>query len=307
MNGVSEVKIGSHLKNKMTSIVYEVIDVVGHSDNCVRYTLQSISDGDHNDCVYITNRSLGDFMLVFNYDPEDSALPFEDEQDGETEAKKNIVYLCDRKQCKNCSDTCKHTSDINHAVNFEHLIYDGEHWEKEIPERIETEDCGMILKPLFRLGDYVKCKYNEPWVYIVEEIIYDSDGFSYGISEDQWYGMQMVRECDLTLHLRPEFPYDRSSTPDPKFMIGDKVILDNFVHIGYIKGINVQAKNGKITYSYDIRDVDGDDDFDLPFPYNEEDLIIYSEDNVRRLYTERIEKYNEKQLAEMNRLLEENK
>lgn len=29
-----------------------------------------------------------------------------------------VFYLCDRKACSNCSDTCGYTSDINHAVNF---------------------------------------------------------------------------------------------------------------------------------------------------------------------------------------------
>lgn len=304
MNGVSEVKVGSHLRNKMTGVIYEVINIVGHLDNCVRYTLQSISDSNHNDCVYITNRSLDDFIMVFKYDPEDSALPFEDEKDGETEAKPEIVYLCDRKQCKNCSDSCRYTSDINHAVNFEHLTYDGQHWEKDIPERIEAEDCGMILKPLFRLGDYVKCKYDENAIYIIEEIIYDADGFSYGLSEDQYGGMEMIRECDLELQLRPEWPMPKEH-PNPKFKIGDKVILDHAPNIGVVNGLDIECENGNIRYTYYV--VDQSDGFELPFPYNEEDLILYSEDNIRRIYTERIEKYNEEQLAYMNKLLEENK
>lgn len=33
-----------------------------------------------------------------------------------------VLYLCDRRQCANCSwPTCKHTADITHAVNFELL------------------------------------------------------------------------------------------------------------------------------------------------------------------------------------------
>lgn len=31
---------------------------------------------------------------------------------------KKILYLCDSGQCKNCSNECKHTTDINHAKNF---------------------------------------------------------------------------------------------------------------------------------------------------------------------------------------------
>lgn len=30
-----------------------------------------------------------------------------------------VYYLCDRKACDRCSNYCKHTSDITHAVNFE--------------------------------------------------------------------------------------------------------------------------------------------------------------------------------------------
>lgn len=29
------------------------------------------------------------------------------------------VYVCDRKRCEDCNPLCKHTSDIQHAVNFD--------------------------------------------------------------------------------------------------------------------------------------------------------------------------------------------
>ena len=29
-----------------------------------------------------------------------------------------VFYLCDRKACRECSETCRYTSDIRHAVNF---------------------------------------------------------------------------------------------------------------------------------------------------------------------------------------------
>ena len=29
----------------------------------------------------------------------------------------NILYICDRKACKNCHEECKHTINIEHAVN----------------------------------------------------------------------------------------------------------------------------------------------------------------------------------------------
>lgn len=28
-----------------------------------------------------------------------------------------IFYICDRKACRNCSERCKYTADITHAVN----------------------------------------------------------------------------------------------------------------------------------------------------------------------------------------------
>lgn len=32
--------------------------------------------------------------------------------------KPMILYVCDRKACKDCSPDCNHTSNINHAANF---------------------------------------------------------------------------------------------------------------------------------------------------------------------------------------------
>ena len=45
-----------------------------------------------------------------------------------------LLYLCDRKACSNCSNECKHTSNIEHAINrsdldgnfFEFIEGDGE-------------------------------------------------------------------------------------------------------------------------------------------------------------------------------------
>ena len=35
-----------------------------------------------------------------------------------------IFYICDRKKCKKCSyPVCKHTDDIEHAVNFEKSVW----------------------------------------------------------------------------------------------------------------------------------------------------------------------------------------
>ncbi len=33
-----------------------------------------------------------------------------------------IAFICDRKKCKNCNPDCLHTTDINHAANFERTL-----------------------------------------------------------------------------------------------------------------------------------------------------------------------------------------
>ena len=31
----------------------------------------------------------------------------------------NVLYVCDRRACDQCSHECNHTTDISHAKNFE--------------------------------------------------------------------------------------------------------------------------------------------------------------------------------------------
>lgn len=50
---------------------------------------------------------------------------------------KKIAYICDRKKCENCNDYCHHTTDIEHAVNFQNLSDDV--W-------IEKEEGGSFMK-----------------------------------------------------------------------------------------------------------------------------------------------------------------
>jgi len=35
--------------------------------------------------------------------------------------KQKVLYLCDRKKCKNCNADCSHTEDIKHAITFERI------------------------------------------------------------------------------------------------------------------------------------------------------------------------------------------
>lgn len=49
-----------------------------------------------------------------------------------------VAYLCDRHACSECSyPTCMHTTDIDHAVNFQHVS--GSRW-REVP-KVESEEA----------------------------------------------------------------------------------------------------------------------------------------------------------------------
>ena len=57
-----------------------------------------------------------------------------------------ILYLCDTKDCcTSCNHTeCKHTSNIEHATNFERKI-DGSYWEKEQSKFEESRKTKIII------------------------------------------------------------------------------------------------------------------------------------------------------------------
>lgn len=66
----------------------------------------------------------------------------------DTPAKPRVAYLCDRRQCPNCSyPECKHTTDISHAVNFTVMRSDGEHFDKYLEmERDLPEPKNIVQK-----------------------------------------------------------------------------------------------------------------------------------------------------------------
>ncbi len=49
------------------------------------------------------------------------------------QTEKEILYICDRTLCENCHEECRHTTRIDHAVNFEKI--EGYIWEKENHDR----------------------------------------------------------------------------------------------------------------------------------------------------------------------------
>lgn len=60
-----------------------------------------------------------------------------------------ILYLCNRKKCENCSyPTCKHTTDIDYAVNFEKNeadCYEEKHEQKRIVVPFNIGDTLYVI------------------------------------------------------------------------------------------------------------------------------------------------------------------
>lgn len=63
-------------------------------------------------------------------------------EDENTMSDTKIVYLCDGSRCSVCNmDMCMHTTDIEHAKNFQKLEDTGVWMEKEEKEVIRCKDC----------------------------------------------------------------------------------------------------------------------------------------------------------------------
>ena len=52
-----------------------------------------------------------------------------------------VIYLCDRKRCPECSPLCKHTCDVTHAVNF----------KKDGDDYIENSSTEVLLEEIAAL------------------------------------------------------------------------------------------------------------------------------------------------------------
>ena len=62
-------------------------------------------------------------METFNWTPNRQSMTF---------------YVCDRKKCPNCSEECKHTSDITHALYDKHKYFYHD-WKHDLWEVIQEE------------------------------------------------------------------------------------------------------------------------------------------------------------------------
>lgn len=58
--------------------------------------------------------------------------------ENEKAKSKKILYLCDRRACDKCNSACEHTSDIEHAVNFQILQDSNETVFVEVPNAEEN-------------------------------------------------------------------------------------------------------------------------------------------------------------------------
>lgn len=79
-----------------------------------------------------------------------------------------VIYLCDRKRCKECSPLCKHTNDITHAVNFKK---DGDDYFENSSTEVLLEEIAA-LKSLNRRQLEVEKKYHE----LLKEMMYNGGG-----------------------------------------------------------------------------------------------------------------------------------
>lgn len=58
----------------------------------------------------------------------------------------NVIYICDRKACKNCSfPVCAHTTDIDHAINFSRIRQPQSEGQEAYAEHASRPDCSIEL------------------------------------------------------------------------------------------------------------------------------------------------------------------
>lgn len=73
-----------------------------------------------------------------------------------------VIYLCDRKQCKQCSyPNCKHTTDIKHAKNFNIEYLTENYFEKENEDLTnEIKEVKKLLQEVIKAigGKHGNCK-----------------------------------------------------------------------------------------------------------------------------------------------------
>ena len=79
------------------------------NEEICRNAFQAIADG----TVEIKGNS--------TYSPFEDELCIFEQLINEHFEKPKIVYLCDRRECKNCVVEYEHTSNIKHAKNFENI------------------------------------------------------------------------------------------------------------------------------------------------------------------------------------------
>ena len=114
-----------------------------------------------------------------------------------------IAFICDRKKCKNCYSECLHTTDINHAANFEKTLAPDTWFESKqtgekkmenkaleivrayIKEHLDRSDA----TPEFDVYTVWKCKALQNWKFLISSSLYDGMYYelTYNGDKHEWY------------------------------------------------------------------------------------------------------------------------
>lgn len=68
------------------------------------------------------------------------------------EKSPTIAYLCDKKQCANCTGDCEHTLNIKHAINFKEMggvYFEQDNVQHELKKCTDSlNDLNAVIKQL---------------------------------------------------------------------------------------------------------------------------------------------------------------
>ena len=94
------------------------------------------------------------------------------------------LYLCDRRSCEDCGSDCKHTTDIEHAKNFE-LDEAGNYVERAHPIVVFKTNCMLPSEIQNKIREKLKQQVAEGVVFCTgefEPLVMDCDSFVFEVS-----------------------------------------------------------------------------------------------------------------------------
>ena len=159
--------IGQLVTRRGSNAIYQVDEIILSSDNKIYY---GISEDESGSLLMVTEDDLKEYEGSVEDNTGENVAP-------------RAVYLCNRKRCKNCSSTCKHTFDIEYAMNFVNIDGVGEEYWEVDPD----ENKGLSHDPKFSVGDKVIYDVtNEVCVILSIEVIKDGEDMQY------WYYIESM-------------------------------------------------------------------------------------------------------------------